>query len=198
MLYKSILTFLRVLNTIAQMSTSRPRQTKFQDPAFRRQRAFGGSLLKKGNAREKRAVSTSLPMHVVLRSARATGSLSMLRPAHARRVDTIVRADGRKFGVRVLEFANVGNHCHLLVRAGNRRTFLRFLRSISGRIAMALTGACKGSPMEQTRFWDYRPFTRIVEGLRGYRVARDYVELNRLEAAGIVPHRRRAPLRETG
>ena len=119
----------------------------------------------------------------------------MLAPAHARRVDSIVRGDARKFGLRVIEFANVGNHVHLLVRAGNRRLFLRFLKSISGRIAMLLTGARKGLGLwtkddgAKDAFWDKRPFTRVIESFRGYRVAKDYVVLNRLEAEGIVPRR---------
>lgn len=175
---------------------SRVRQHSFDGSVFQRQRAFGGSYLKNSNAKTKRAVSTRDPMHVVLRSARATGPMSMLKPRIARRVDDIVRADARRFGVRVIEFANVGNHCHLLVKAGNRRSFLWFLSSIAGRIAMAVTGARKGAPMEARKFWEFRPFTRVVEGRRGYRVARDYVLLNQLEAAGLVPPRPKK--RETG
>lgn len=123
----------------------------------------------------------------------------MLAPANAGRVDAIVRQDARKFGVRILELANVGNHCHFMVRVGNRTAFLYFLRSVAGRLAMQLTGARKGLGLwtkddgEREPFWDKRPFTRIVEGFRGYRVAIDYVVLNQLEAAGIVPRCRPRP-----
>lgn len=179
------------------MATGRPKQLRFDASAFLAEKAFGGSLLKKSHAKSKRPVSTRLPMHVVLRSSKARGRRSMLAPAHARKVNAIVRGDARKFGVRVLEFANVGNHMHLLVRAGNRWAFLYFLRSISGRIAMELTGARKGLGLwtkddgAKDPFWDKRPFTRVVEGRRGYRAASDYVMLNQLEAAGVIPVRRK-------
>ena len=115
----------------------------------------------------------------------------MLAPAHAIRVKQILGEDAARFGVRVLEFANVGNHLHLLVKASNRRAFIYFLRSFAGRLAMHLTGARKGEPLPSKQsFWDQRPFTRIVIGRRGSRIARDYVILNWLEAAGVVPRRR--------
>jgi REP element-mobilizing transposase RayT len=34
------------------------------------------------------------------------------------------------------------------------------------------------------RFWDYRPFTRIVEGFRAFLNLRDYIQVNRLEGYG--------------
>lgn len=170
------------------MKTARPKQHTFLGSMFKAQKAFGGSLLKRSNAKTKRVVSTSAPMHVVLRSEKARGSRSMLARPHVSAVDRIIREDARYFGVRVLEFANVGNHVHLLVRAGNRRGFLWFLSSISGRLAMLLTGSRKGQPSAE-KFWDYRPFSRVVVGWRGYRVARDYVLLNEMEAAGVVPPR---------
>jgi len=41
------------------------------------------------------------------------------------------------------------------------------------------------------RFFDQRPFTRIVNGwTRAYSAAKDYVVLNQMEAAGIIPHNR--------
>jgi hypothetical protein len=38
-------------------------------------------------------------------------------------------------------------------------------------------------------FWDFRPFTRVVKDWRGFKIASDYVVLNKLEAVGIVPKR---------
>ena len=114
----------------------------------------------------------------------------MLARPNVSAVDRIIREDARYFGVRVLEFANVGNHVHLLVKAGNRRGFLWFLSSISGRLAMLLTGSRKGQPAGE-KFWDFRPFSRVVVGWRGYRIARDYVLLNEMEAAGVVPPQKR-------
>ncbi|MGE0762071.1 MAG: hypothetical protein AB7N80_02215, partial [Bdellovibrionales bacterium] len=35
-----------------------------------------------------------------------------------------------------------------------------------------------------SRFWDYRPFSRVVRGLRAYLSLKDYVEINELEGLG--------------
>ena len=165
-------------------------QKRFEGSIFKEQRAFGGTLLKRSHAKTKRAVSTREPMHVVLKSALARGARSMRAPAHLHRVSRILREDSTRCGVRIIQFANVGNHLHLLVKASNRRAFLWFLRSFAGRLAMLLTGARKGDPLPKgQKFWDQRPFSRIVAGRRGYALARDYVMLNWLEAEGVVPPR---------
>ncbi|MGE0764803.1 MAG: hypothetical protein AB7N80_16135, partial [Bdellovibrionales bacterium] len=35
-----------------------------------------------------------------------------------------------------------------------------------------------------SRFWDYRPFSRVVRGLRAYLSLKDYDEINELEGLG--------------
>jgi hypothetical protein len=35
-----------------------------------------------------------------------------------------------------------------------------------------------------SRFWDYRPFTRVVESFRAYLNLRDYLLINELEGQG--------------
>ena len=166
-------------------------QTSFFGSDFKRQLPFGGSLCGKSHPKGKRSISTRLPMHVVIRSEKARGERSMRASAERmRRVDAIVRGEAKRFGVRVIEFSNVGNHCHMLLKAFNRRLFISFLRSMTSRLARLLTGARRGRPAEG-KFWDFRPFTRVVESHRGYRIARDYVLKNRLEAEGIVPPRKK-------
>jgi len=41
------------------------------------------------------------------------------------------------------------------------------------------------------KFWDYRPWTRIVEWKKAYSIAKDYVIQNHLEAMGLVPYKPR-------
>src|SRR3954469_22225206 len=88
--------------------------------------AHGGTLAR-GRRKLERPVSTRRPMHVVLTSQRARGPWSLRR--HERAVREALRAMARRFGIVVYDFANVGSHLHLLVRARRRDAFQAFLRS---------------------------------------------------------------------
>jgi hypothetical protein len=88
--------------------------------------------------------------------------------------------------VRLYEYANVGNHLHLLIKLRNRPSWAAFIREVTGRIAQ-LTGTK----------WLHRPFTRIVRGWRkAYRNARRYVLLNFYEAEGSLAENEELELRE--
>jgi hypothetical protein len=76
------------------------------------------------------------------------------------------------------------NHLHMLIKLSNRFTYYAFIRNLTGTMVKKIMGPGKLAK----RFWDYRPFTRVVEWLKGYRIAKDYVMLNRLEGLGIIPY----------
>jgi REP element-mobilizing transposase RayT len=50
-----------------------------------------------------------------------------------------------------------------------------------GRKTEAETNVSKETPL---RFWDYRPFTRIVHGRQAFLTLRDYIQINRFEGHG--------------
>jgi hypothetical protein len=138
-------------------------------------------------------------MHLVLRSSQARGERSFLRPGgRARLIERLVRKQGREKGVRIYRFANSGNHLHLLVLPRSRKGYRAFVRAISGLIARLALGAERGrAQMAQgARFWDARPYTRIVEWGRAFHVACHYVRLNELEAPGFWPYRARGRARK--
>lgn len=141
---------------------------------------FGGSYLK-SHPKSKRPLDSKMPLHIVLRSNR-----SVLRlPKTYARINQLVEQIAKKYGVRIYEFANVGNHLHLLVKIPRVHLWAGFIRELTGRIsqiAQGLTGREKG-----TAFWASRPFTRVVKGWnRAYRIVKDYLLLNRLEGEGLV------------
>ena len=139
-------------------------------------------------------------MHLVLRSSKAKGPWSFRRPRNERRLKTILEKFSTRFAVRILSFANVGNHLHLQIKLGNRHTYRPFIRAVTAAIAMAVTGASRWKKVEG-KFWDLRPFTRIVVGWRAVLTLRDYIAVNRLEGHGydrelakfILRERRAAP-----
>lgn len=162
--------------------------------------AFGGSLLKKSHAKGKRPFSKKLAVHLVLRSSSATGSRSLLR--HERRVSDVLLSEASAKGVKLHGAANAGKHLHLLVQAPSRAQLSAFLRAIAGRIAMISSGARKGCPLSSssahstTRFWDQRPFSRLVSLGRDFTNVLSYISLNSTEVAGFSRSGARAMFRE--
>lgn len=183
---------------------------------------YGGELLKKAAARKRgRPLATKAPMHLVLRSSLAKRHWSFQNPRNARKVSELVRRFSKKYGVRVLHGANVGNHLHLMIRLSNRHSYAPFIRALTGAIAMQVTDTNKwrlhgrsrsqgrersakktsrersanisgreppahSSSQIKLKFWDYRPFTRILEGgRREYFVVADYLLINRMEGSGV-------------
>jgi REP element-mobilizing transposase RayT len=118
-------------------------------------------------------------MHVVLRSERARGGWSMRK--HQAKIREALRACVSRTGVRVYDFANVGSHLHLLVRARRRDAFQRFLRTFAGIVARIVTGARRGRPLAGP-FWSALAWSRVVAWGRDYWGVRHYVFRNRIEA----------------
>jgi putative transposase len=168
-------------------------QTKFSNPEFRSKLSFGGSLLTKSKNRHARPVSTKESMHLVLKSSKAKGRYSLRHSANSIKVRAIVENNCAKYGVQLIKFSNNFNHLHLLLKFPSRPLYLKFIRSITAQIAMAVTSSNKAKSLKsifgESGFWDFRPFSRIVKGFRGFKVTNNYVRLNQLEAEGIIPKR---------
>lgn len=145
---------------------------------------FGGSLLKKSNAKEKRPISTKHAMHIVLRSSHAHGHRSFLKRTHSRAIDKILKGQARRWGIRLYRYENVGNHLHILLKTGHRKWLQGYLRSITGLIARMILGAQRGHA-KLIRFWDGRPFSRIVAWGKAYMALHRYFDKNQLEALGF-------------
>lgn len=144
--------------------------------------AYGGALLRTRKGRSRgRPLSTRDTMHLVLRSSKATGPLSFRR--HSGQLEKILRKFSERYAVKILSLANVGNHLHLQIKLRSRHTYRPFIRAITAAIAMAVTGVSRRRKADG-RFWDYRPFTRVVKSWRGYLQLRDYLKINQLEGAG--------------
>jgi len=111
---------------------------------------FGGAQLK-SHPKRKRPLDSKLPTHLVLRAQRST----MRSPKAFMTVNQLVHRISRKHGVKVYEYANVGNHLHILIKLRTRSAWSAFIRELTGRIAQ-LTGTQ----------WLHRPYTRIIRGWR--------------------------------
>ena len=190
------------------------RTPQFSMLAKERSAYGGDLLKTRAGRRRGRPLSTKETMHLVLRSSKAKGDWSFRRPRNAAHVSRIIDKFSVTYGVRVISMANVGNHLHLQIKLSNRFGYAPFIRAATAAIAMAVTGRNRWSsvagaekietstslnltrdaatdldtspkrPAKREKFWDYRPFTRVVEGLRALLGLRDYVRINQLEGAG--------------
>jgi hypothetical protein len=85
--------------------------------------------------------------------------------------------------VKIYRSVNVGNHLQLLVHARKRSHFQSFLRVVSGRIAMLVTGARKG--LVVGRFWDRLAYSRVVGWGREFDILLQYLVKNLFESKGF-------------
>jgi hypothetical protein len=91
----------------------------------------------------------------------------------------VLRRMARRFEVRIYDFANVGSHLHIVLRAHQREGFRRFLRSFAGVVARRITGAERGR--RRGRFFDGLAWSRVVNWGRDYWGLRHYVFRNQIE-----------------
>lgn len=149
--------------------------------------AYGGELLRTRKGRSKgRPLATKQTMHLVLRSSKARGEWSFRRAKNRRRIEEILNKFSRKYGVRIHSSANVGNHIHLHLQLSRRTGYRPFIRAVTAAIAMAVTGVNRWTRQRlgRTRFWDLRPYTRVVMGWKDRCQLSDYLKINQLEGVG--------------
>ena len=159
----------------------------FSDVQADLSRTAHGGTVRAGRRKLERPVSTRRPMHVVLSSDRARGPWSLRR--HHRAVRETLREMACRFDVRIYEFANVGSHLHLLVRARRRQAFQAFLRSFAGIVARRVTGARRGRPAGP--FFNGLAWSRVVAWGRDYFGVQHYIFRNAIESV-VGPEVRRA------
>jgi putative transposase len=150
-------------------------------------KAYGGELLKKRAGRVRgRPLDSRNTMHLSLRSSRARGDWSFWK--HKTEITGILRKFSGKYGIRILSFANVGNHLHIHLKLGSIHTYRPFIRAITSAIVSVVTGANRWHPLKakpNDHFWDYRPFSRVVIGFRAFLHLREYIRINELEGFGV-------------
>lgn len=116
----------------------------------------------------------------------AKGPHSFLAPKNSFKIKTHLKKLSASFGIKIINVANVGNHLHLVVKISNRRTYKPFICALTGAIARTVVGQLsRNKDSQQKKFWDYRPYSRIVEGYRDFVGLRDYLLINRLEGLGV-------------
>ena len=172
---------------------------------------FGGALLYK-KRKSRRPLSKKDCVHLVLRSEWAMGTDSFLAKRHYRVIKQLLQHFSTKFGVRIYQQSINSNHIHLLLRITNRALYTAFIKAVSGQIACQIMGQQCFEDFVRTRkkiskktqkkntagdgsnpqgFWQFRPFSRIVNWGPDFKSAVSYLKQNILEAFGFVNYKPR-------
>jgi REP element-mobilizing transposase RayT len=139
-----------------------------------------GGPTRTGQRKTSRPLEPTLPLYLALRSSRARGKWSLLRPSTESRLQEILRELSQRHGVKVFEFANGGDQIHLLLRAKSRAGFQAFLRAFAGLTARLVTGAKKGKP--SGKFWDALTYSRVLAWGKEFDSVRELVAKGNIDA----------------
>lgn len=123
-------------------------------------RVVHGGIGKSGKRKAARPFIPKKWNHLVLKSSKARGSLSLLAKRNKQVVAKVVHEYARKYGAELREQVNMGNHLHIKIRFFNRSQMQKYLRVVPGIIARKVLSAEKGDP--KGRFWDGLAFTRVL------------------------------------
>ena len=138
---------------------------------------FGGALLQ-GKRKSVRPLSTKQPIHVVLKSTHS-------RPFHpnSRKLEKLFRTQALKYGLKIYDLALNWSHIHALITIPSRQAYQAFIRTLTAALVKLLSNTL-GKSLKG--LFDLRPFTRILSWGREFTSVRGYLELNQMEALGLV------------
>lgn len=146
-------------------------------------RRLHGGEVGLGKRKLRRPIDTKNPIHIVLRSEKAKGRLSLLN--HQAFIVKCLGEFSRKFRISIYEKAIVGNHIHLLIRGKTRSEIQNFFRTVAALIARQVTGAKKGNPFG--KFWSRLLFSRLLSSWgKEFETVKAYIIKNTLEALGQI------------
>jgi REP element-mobilizing transposase RayT len=162
---------------------------KQQDMFPKSEKAYGGSLRNTRKGRQgARALTTSGTIHLVLRSTKAKGSWSFTLAKNKNLIRATLKKYAQRNFIKIISVANVGNHLHIHLKLTHQHYYKSFIRSIAGVIALKIMKAGPNAAKvkcHKDRFWDYRPFTRIITSFRHFVNTQDYIAINQFEGIGI-------------
>src|SRR5262249_47542509 len=85
-------------------------------PRQRPRTVFGGQNCLNYNPASRRPMDSKKALHLVLRSTKAVGAKSLKNKVYEERVFAIVQKHAKLNAISLYEYANGGNHLHILMR----------------------------------------------------------------------------------
>ncbi len=146
---------------------------------FKTSTSFGGDLLKDKKNRTARPISSKKHMHLVLKSSHMCEERSLFRSEDAKLFRGILNKYAEKYFVVIVRFKLVGNHVHILFKVKPAKLYKDFIRSLTGQFAQKMIERFK---LNIKKFFDERPFTRVIEFGRDYIRVISYIQ-NQLKSS---------------
>jgi REP element-mobilizing transposase RayT len=137
---------------------------------------FGGNLTTKGKRKVRRPLSLRRPMHLVLKSTKAKGTLAF-SPTD-QKLRRLIHKMATRFGVRIYSQAQNWSHIHLVLRIPSRNSYCAFVRALAGSLVKTRR-AGKG-------FFDLLPFTKLCSWGRQFKNLKNYCAKNEMQAWGLL------------
>ena len=157
--------------------------------------------------RRRRRLSTSEPLHLVLKSDYAQGKRQLVH--HTQMIHRILRINSARYRVSIYEKSIHFNHIHLLVRGKSREEIQNFFRVVAGHIAQRILenfpiprgapevaaptrarnqdlsrdreGAPqKSKPKRENKFWETSIYSRILSWGKEFHFVKNYLMKNTL------------------
>jgi REP element-mobilizing transposase RayT len=144
---------------------------------------------------------------LVLRSSFAGGAHSFLKSQNKKAIEDIITRLTIEYGLRIYQCAVASNHLHLLVKIECRKSYKAFIRVLSGTIATHIMRGKSFKDFQKSlagdgvhpeeiqgkgqKFWQFRPFGRVLFWGRDFKICSAYVVQNRSEAIGFLTYQPR-------
>jgi len=150
-------------------------------------RTTHGGEESQGRRKEYRPLAENKWTHLTLKSEKAKGAWSFLTPKNHAIIQQVLKEKSKKWGVKIAEVVNVGNHLHIKLKFKYRKGFQNFLRAVTSLIARKITNSKKGNKLKasknkQNKFWQGLAFTRVLKTSLEVLQLKGYFEANRVQA----------------
>jgi len=151
---------------------------------------FGGSLLQ-GKRKSARPLSTKKPIHLILKCS----GKSVFNPSN-RKLEKLIHHQANKYGIKIYEVVLNWTHVHLLIKLPSREAYVAFIRTVTSLIVSFVSKAhgvvSKSKDLDLKSIFDLRPYTKILSWGKQFQRVVEYVELNTLEALGLIVRAKKA------
>lgn len=136
-----------------------------------------------GSRKKVRPFNRKQALHVTMQSSQAKGAWGFLRHDNYFTILDLIERLRIRFQITVEKQSINSNHLHLLLRAKDKKALSGFLRALSGLIVRQITKTERGQKLSQ-KFWNQRPFSRIVTFGRDFAGVVKYIVMNVNESIG--------------
>lgn len=147
-------------------------QSFFHSHTYKRE--FGGSHLV-GRRKVARPLSKKVPIHLILRSTHPNAREAFSYRSKINR--QILSRTAKQFHIQIYEFVFNYTHLHLIIRIPHRQNYVGFIRQLTARLSRLAN-------LKRGQLFKLRPYTRVLNWGREFKVVINYMKKNYVEAIG--------------